>query len=103
MRGMASSLVVFMLHSGCKRDHSQVVRIDDVVDVAGQSQRERGKRNALGQSAARCASLDIHGRSAGGLPDRAGNFLSAFSQALNQAHGGSALAFSEWSRAVVLF
>ena len=68
-------VVALMLHTRGQSDHRQVVRIHDIVDIAGQTQRELGHRHQQRVAAASRSALDVHGRSAGGLTQRAAGIL----------------------------
>ena len=87
-------VVALMLHAGVQRDHREVVGVHDIVDIARQAQRELGHRDQQGVSAAGRRALDVHGRAAGGLAQRAADVLAQLAEALDQAqrNGGLALA-----------
>ena len=83
-----------MLHTGVQGHHGQVVGVHDVVDVAGQAQRELGHGHQQGVAAAGSSTLDVHGGAAGGLTQGAAYVQAQLAQALDQAqrHGGLTLA-----------
>ena len=53
-----------MLHTGSQSNHRQIVGVHDGIDITGESKGERSQRDTLGQTAACCGALDVHGRSA---------------------------------------
>ena len=87
-------VVALVLHPGVQRRHGQIVGVHDVVDVAGQAQRELGHGDEQGVAAAGSGALDIHGGAAGGLTQAAAYIFAQPSQTLNkpQRRGGFALA-----------
>ena len=87
-----------MLHPGVERDHREVVRVGDRVDVAGEAERERGERHDLGESAAGGRALDVEGRAAGRLADAADHLLAEAAESLDEAERRRRLAFAERSR-----
>ena len=89
------AVVELVLHARGERDHAEVVGVDERVDVAGETERELGERNALREAAARRRSLDVEGRPAGGLADAGGDVATALADALQQSHGGGRLAFAQ--------
>ena len=87
-----------MLHARRQRRHAQVVRIGDGIDVARQPQRKRCQREALRQSAAGRAALDVEGRSARRLPNGGDDALPQPAEPLREPHRGRRLAFSQRRR-----
>jgi hypothetical protein len=91
-------VVALVLHPGGERHHSQVVRVGDVVDIAGQAHGELGHGNEQGVAAAGSRALHVHGRSARWLPDGAANVEASLPETFYQAERGSGLALSEGGR-----
>ena len=87
-------VVALMLHTRIEGDHGKVVGVHDVVNIAGQTQGELGHRHQQRVAAASRSALDVHGRSAGGLTQRAAGILADVAQTFDQAqrNGGFALA-----------
>ena len=91
-------VVALMLHTRVQGDHRQVVRVHDIVDIAGQAERELGHRHQKGVAAAGRSALDVHGRAAGGLTQCAADVQAQLAEAFDQAQRNSGLAFAERSR-----
>ena len=88
-------IVGLVLHAGGQGDHRQVVGIGHRVDIARQADGKRGERDALRQAAAGRAALDVEGRPAAGLADRADGALADLAEPFHQAQRGRGLAFAE--------
>ena len=84
-----------MLHPGIQGHHGQVMGIDNVIDIAGQTQGELGHGHQQGVAAASRGTLDVHGGAAGGLPQCAANVLAQVAQTFNQAQRDGGLALTE--------
>ena len=91
-------VVALMLHTRVQGNHRQVVRVHDIVDIAGQAERELGHRHQKGVAAAGRSALDVHGRAAGGLTQCAADVQAQLAEAFDQAQRNSGLAFAERSR-----
>ena len=91
-------IITLMLHTRIQGDHRQVVRVHNIVDVAGQAEGEFGHRHQKCVAAAGSSALDVHGRAAGGLTQSAADVLADLAEAFDQAEGNSGLAFAERSR-----
>ena len=87
-----------MLHTRVQGNHRQVVRVHDIVDIAGQAERELGHRHQKGVAAAGRSALDVHGRATGGLTQCAADVQAQLAEAFDQAQRNSGLAFAERSR-----
>ena len=98
LRQLLVVIVALVLHAGGERHHGQVVGVGDVVDVAGKAQGELGHGDQQRVAAARRRPLDVHGGSAGGLPQAASHVLAAFAQALDQTQGGCAFSLTQRGR-----
>ena len=87
-------VVALVLHTGVQGHHGQVVGVHNVVDVAGQAQRELGHGHQQGVAAAGSSTLDVHGGAAGGLTQCAAHVQTQLAQTFDQAqrHGGLTLA-----------
>jgi len=97
--GQARVVVVpLVLHPGRERHHRQVVRVHDGVDVACQPQGKLSQRNALGKTAARGRTLDVHCGPAGRLADAGHDLLVAFAHALQKSHRGGRFALAHGRR-----
>ena len=91
-------VVALVLHTRVQGDHRQVVRVHNVVDIAGQAEGELGHRHQKGVAAAGRSALDVHGRAAGGLTQRAADVQTQLAEAFDQAQGNGGLAFAERGR-----
>ncbi len=88
-------VVALMLHAGVERDHRQIVRVGDGVDIAGQPQGEGRQRNHLRQAAARGGSFDVEGRTAARLPDGSDHAFAQLSKPFDEAQRGGGLSFAQ--------
>ena len=84
-----------MLHTGVQGDHGEVVRIRDVVNIAGQTEGKFSHGNQQGIAAAGSGTLDIHRRAAGGLTQTAAHVLSQSAQTFDQTERGGGFTFTE--------
>ena len=91
-------IVSLVLHTGVESYHSEVVSVHDVVDVAGESKGELGHRDEQSVSAACGCSLNVHGRSAGGLAQASAYVLSELAKTFDKTKARGGLTFSERSR-----
>ena len=91
-------VVALVLHTRVQGDHRQVVRVHNVVDIAGQAEGELGHRHQKGVAAAGRSALDVHGRAAGGLTQCAADVQAQLAEAFDQAQRNSGLAFAERGR-----
>ena len=87
-----------MLHTRVQGDHRQVVRVHNVVDIAGQAEGELGHRHQKGVAAAGCCALDVHGRAAGGLTQSAADIQTQLAETFDQAQGNGGFALAEGGR-----
>jgi hypothetical protein len=85
--------VTFVLHPGGDGHHGQIVGIGNTIDIAGQSDGQGTRRDALRQPPSRGRPLDIEGRSPAGLPNGSGGAMAEPPQPLDQADRGRGLAF----------
>ena len=88
-------VVALMLHAGVQRHHSQIVGVHDVVDIAGQAQREFGHGHQQGVAAAGCGTLHVHGGAAGGLTQGAAHVQTQLAQTFDQAQRNCGLTLAE--------
>ena len=72
--------------------------VHNIVDVAGQAEREFGHGHQQSVAAACCGTLDIHGRAAGGLTQAAADIFAEFTEAFDQAEGGGGFSFAQRGR-----
>ena len=91
-------VVALVLHTRVQGDHRQVVRVHNVVDIAGQAEGELGHRHQKGVAAAGRSALDVHGRAAGGLTQRAADIQAQFAETFDQAQGNGGFALAEGGR-----
>ena len=87
-----------MLHTRVQSDHRQIVRVHNIVNIAGQAKGELGHRHQKRVAAAGSGALDVHRRAAGGLTQSAADIETQLAEALDQAerNGGLALAEGGW-------
>ena len=78
-------------------NHSQVVGVHNVVDVAGQTQGELGHRHQQGVTAAGCSTLNVHSGAAGRLTQSTTGVLADVAQTFNQTQRNGGLTFTEGS------
>ncbi|VTR63883.1 hypothetical protein DESC_100079 [Desulfosarcina cetonica] len=78
-------VVALMLHTGRHGDHAQVVRVHDVVDVAGETQGELGHGDQQRVAAAGCRAFYVHGGAAGRLTQGAADVFTTGSQTFHQS------------------
>ena len=88
-------VVTLVLHTGVQGYHSQVMCIDNIVDITGQAQRELGHGDEQSVAAAGSSALHVHGGAAGGLTQAAAYILAQLAQTFNQAQGNGGLAFAQ--------
>ena len=91
-------VVALVLHTRVQGDHRQVVRVHNVVDIAGQAEGELGHRHQKGVAAAGCRALDVHGRAAGGLTQSAADIQTQLAETFDQAQGNGGFALAEGGR-----
>ena len=91
-------VIALVLHTSGQSDHGKVVGVHDVVDIAGEAQREFGHWHQQGVAAACRGALDVHGRAAGGLTQCAADILAELAEAFDQAKGNGGLALAEGGR-----
>ena len=91
-------IVSLVLHTGGKRNHSQIVSVGDGIDVTGESQGILSEGDALRKSSPCCGALGTHGRSPRRLTDCGNSFPAAFPKPLYQTYGCGGFAFSQRSR-----
>ena len=91
-------VVALVLHTRVQSDHRQVVRVHDIVDIAGQAEGELGHRHQKCVAAAGSSALDVHRRAAGGLTKRAADVQAQLAEAFDQAQGDGGLALAERGR-----
>ena len=91
-------VVALVLHARIERDHREVVRVGDGVDVAREAQGERRERHDLREAAARRGALDVEGRTARGLAHAADHLLPEAAEALDKTEGRRRLALAERRR-----
>ena len=91
-------VVALVLHTRVQSDHRQVVRVHDIVDIAGQTQGELGHRHQKRVAAAGSSALDVHRRTAGGLTQSAANVQTQLAETFDQTQRDGGLALAERGR-----
>ena len=88
-------VIALVLHARGQGGHGQIVGRAHGMDVAGEIERIRRQRDALGQAAACGRALHAHSGAARGLADGRRGAQSAPGQPLDQADGGGGFALAQ--------